>query len=436
MRTTWILAGWMMAMAAGCGDGGAAGEPPPSSPAPREDLGRDILSTALEVDLATLRATATISLSGSQDTGASFEAQGLTIEAVRSAEGPLQYALSDGRLDIGVPATERSTEVVIEYGFTVQNSFEGLMADGSTLTWPYYCGNLFPCHSDPADGTKLALSVQGTPAGQTTIHAPRVDLDAPSYMLAWTTGDYVPLDLGTTPAGTHLTAYAFAGGEAAAEMGTATLREVFSWYETTYGPYPFGKEAGAVAVKWGVQYGGMEHHPFWHVSEFAMGDAWIQAHEVAHGWFGDGVRIACWEDLVLSEGTVSYLEARAVAQVMGDAEAQKIWSAYQARLDAAMAGTAPKIARPPGCGEADPYQSWGFDIPYMKGAFFFRALEGKIGLEELDGALARFVAQYRGQAAHFADLLAVVEAESGYDPTACAASWLEAEAVPAEPVCP
>src|SRR5262249_50956619 len=163
------------------------------------------------------------------------------------------------------------------------------------------------------------------------------------YMVAWAVGAYTRLDLGTTRAGTHLVAYHLPGGAAAATTGTERLREVFEWYEQTYGPYHFGREAGSVSVRWRVgAYGGMEHHPLWHIAEAAMGDPWVHAHEAAHGWFGNGVRIACWEDFTLSEGTVSYLEARAIAAIYGAAEGQKVWDQYQQRLDAALAGAKPK----------------------------------------------------------------------------------------------
>ena len=38
---------------------------------------------------------------------------------------------------------------------------------GYSLLWPYHCGNLFPCHSQPRDGTTLSLAVTGVPARAT-----------------------------------------------------------------------------------------------------------------------------------------------------------------------------------------------------------------------------------------------------------------------------
>ena len=149
------------------------------------------------------------------------------------------------------------------------------------------------------------------------------------------------------------------------------------------------------------------------------------------------MRIACWEDFVLSEGTVSYLEARAITQVMGDAEGQKVWDHYQTRLNTAMGKPGSHIAWPDSCGVVDILQDGLFgDIPYMKGAFFYKALEAKITLAKLDEALASFYGKNKGKAAKMQDLLDEIKAVSGYDPNACAMSWLRSDAVPVEMVCP
>lgn len=447
-------AAWMVRRAVGgllcmglaaCGeDGSATGDtgtttpssrvPPPAS----EDRARDFVHMDLTVDLAALSATATITLAPSESTGASFEAAGLTVTAVHDEEGPLEHEMAGGLLNVGVPATGEPAKVTIEYTFVEHKSFDGLLPGGSTLVWPYWCGNLFPCKSDPADGLTFSVSVTGQPEGSTTVAPEPVLTSAPSYMVAWATGEYGTLDLGETSAGTRIVAHYRPEGEADAALGTAHLRDVFDWYEQTYGDYLFGDTAGSVSVKWGAgAYGGMEHHPLWHIADIAMHDPWIHAHEAAHGWFGDGVRVECWEDLVLSEGTVSYLEARAVAETQGPAEGDAVWAHYQTRLDSVMAKAVPKIAWPDTCGVVDVYEDELFsDIVYMKGAFFFRALEATVGAADLDAALRSFVAKNAGEAAGMQDLLDEIEAVTGYDPTACATAWLRSEPVPVDPVCP
>lgn len=429
----------LLLLAAGCNgagatapaDGGEADLLPPRAAA---DPSRDILGTALAVDLTTLSATATITLAPAASRAASFEAGGLSIKAVRDAIGPLDWTMMSGRLDVGVRDGAGPATVIVDYAFVTHADFAGLLPGGSTLIWPYFCGNLFPCHADPRDGTTFALRVTGAPMGQTSVYPDAIPSDAPSYMLAWSTGPYAMIEAGTTAAGTRIVAYHLPGGEAAAQRGTATLRDVFDWYEKQYGPYLFGAKAGPVAARWPPgAYGGMEHHPLWHVAVAAMGDATVQAHEAAHGWFGDGVRIACWEDFALSEGTASYLAARAIGVVAGPAEAQKVWDAYDGRLTTVSQANVPQIAWPDSCGRIDILKENYFsDVPYMKGAFFLRALEGRIGAPAVDAALRAFYLKFKARAAGYQNLLDTIKSTSGYDPAACAAAWLRGRSIPAD----
>jgi aminopeptidase N len=191
-----------------------------------------------------------------------------------------------------------------------------------------------------------------------------------------------------------------------------------------------------VEADWqGGAYGGMEHHPYWHVGSDSMGDATTHIHEAAHGWFGDGVRIACWEDFVLSEGTVSYLTARATGDAAGAAAEEAVWRGYEGRLASAMRGGM-LVAWPEGCGEIDILEDGLFSsVPYMKGAFFFRALEKRIGAPALMQALATFYQAHVGRAARMSDLLATIAESAGYDPRPCADAWLRRESVPESDRC-
>ncbi len=402
-------------------------------------INRDIIHTRLAVDLATLTATATMELAAVPyaDVPATFEAGGLEIRQVSSGGQPVPWHKEGDRLvaELSVPA-HQPVSVSVDYGFTLRTGLQGLASTGSTLTWPYYCGNLFPCHSSPADGSSYELSVVGAPAGQTTVYAPYIAA-GPAYQLAWATGPYQRFDLGTTPQGTRLAVYALEGREASALTGTADLVQVMAWYENTYGSYPFGKEAGAVAVDWQDGYGGMEHHPYWHVDISEMNDPLVHAHEAAHAWSGNAVRMACWEDFALSEGTASYIAARAMAEVKGPAEAQRIWDGYDQRLKKAMAGAGPKIAWPDGCGKIDVLVDGLYsDIAYMKGAFFWRALAQKLGEEAVDAVLKTFFHQYRYRPASYREVAGTVAEVTGYDAAPCLRDWLQREMVPEQTACP
>jgi aminopeptidase N len=167
----------------------------------------------------------------------------------------------------------------------------------------------------------------------------------------------------------------------------------------------------------------MEHHPLWHVAKDAMGDEVTQAHEAAHGWFGDGVRLQCWEDFVLSEGTVSYLSARALSVVSPAMEAQ-IWADYQDELDGAIAdGGAP--AWPKGCNQIDIIKDNLFtNLPYMQGAFFYKDVAAKVGVDVLDGVIGRFYQAHETKPARMQDMIDAIKRDTGFDPTPIAEARL------------
>lgn len=372
----------------------------------------NVAATHLEVDLASKTAVATIELE--KYGNVALEVGGLTIEDVTDDRGRRRYKIVEGQLRVSWVRGP----LVVTYGFEEQAMADGLLPGGSTVLWPYHCGNLFPCHSQPADGTRFSLAIEGVPSGSTAIYPEAIETDAPPYMIAWAVGRYGKASLGTTAAGTRVAVYWLPGGETAARAGTKNLKGVFDWYEQTLGPYAFGKEVASVSVVWGEGlYGGMEHHPYWHVAKDAMADEVTHAHEAAHGWFGDGVRLKCWEDFVLSEGTTSYLAARALGKVAGAAKEAAVWREYEAELAAAIEeGGAP--AWPTGCNRIDIVRDGLFtNLPYMQGAFFYKDVAAVVGADVLDGVIGRFYRAHKNKAASMQGMIDAIERDTGFDPT-------------------
>lgn len=160
-----------------------------------------------------------------------------------------------------------------------------------------------------------------------------------------------------------------------------------------------------------------------------MGDPVTHVHEAAHGWFGNGVRIQCWEDFVLSEGTVTYLAARAIGVVDGASAEQDTWDDYQQRLKSSVSA-GDRLAWPSGCNNVDVLNLYQGGIPYYKGAFFYRAVEKIVGKAKLDQALSVFYKKYVGKAAGMKDMLDTIKTETGFDPTALAEQWLQSKGIP------
>lgn len=396
-----------------------------------EDWSRDILSTELSLDLAARKGTAVIRIAPSQSSSASLEVKGLTITDVRGVDGPVRYAVRDGRLDVETPVGEEPIDLQVEYGFSVHNDFDGYMSSGVTFLWPYFCSHLFPCKSAPDDGLRFKLAVSGAPEGKQVIFPAEIPANAPSYMPAIAVGSYEYEPLGTTEAGTKVGVWYLPGGKSAALTGTKHLAAAFDWFEKTYGPYTFGNDVASVSASWGPgAFGGMEHHPYWHVGSGAMNDIETHVHEAGHGWYGDGVRIRCWEDFVLSEGTTTYITARAFESVASATVAAGIWKSYRDTLESAVAsGDTP--AWPQGCNEIDllHHPLWS-SIPYMKGAFFYKAVAAEVGVEALDKVLADFYAEHVGQAAHMQDMIDAIESDTGFDPMPLAEVWLRGMGIP------
>lgn len=420
-----------------CGDDGGTPAPPdgPTVYQPMANPARGIETTGLAIDLAQRSGVATIGLAASATgPGADLEVGDLEIRSVTAAGAPVPFTVADGTLLLGL-APER-TDVAIEYGWRFHEASDGVDMQGFTLTWPYHCGNVFPCHSQPADGTTFTMDVTGNAAGTTVVYPRTIAAEAPAYMAAWVVGDYTKVELGTTAAGTRIAVWHLPNEGAAAAAGAAHLRDAFDWLEQNLGPYRFGDEAGSVSVAWGRNaYGGMEHHPYWHIANQAIGDESIHLHEAAHGWFGDGIRLRCWEDFVMSEGAATYYEARLVEEVVGATEGAAAWQALENELAQMRTSGGVGIARPESCGAVDVLDIFT-RVPYVKGAMFLRALERRLTRPTFDRVMRTLYERHATQAATLADLAAIVREIGGYEPGPCITDWLLRQPVPTALTCP
>jgi len=419
---------------AGAADESGVDQPGPSTPVTPNDA-IDVVATHLALDVSEQRGTAHVEI-GPGEAGATLEVGDLEIESVSMNGAPLDHRRDQTRLHLALPRRTEPVTVDIRYGYALHERPEGAYKQLS-LTWPDHCGRIFPCHSDPSDGVAFSAELSGVPDGEIALFPQRLDAEAPAYMFGWTYGQYETIDLGTTSSGTRVRALAPANSLDDARAGTEHLRGAFDFLERTYGEYAFGPEVSTVWVDWGGgAYGGMEHHPHWHVASRDFTDPVVHVHEAAHGWFGNGVRIACWEDFVLSEALASYLAARALEDAGGPTMAKFAWNQYTEDLESLGDGPAAATGWPTGCGEHHVIADGIFGTaPYMRGAFFLRALERKVGRNALDASLRRFYEKHRGQAARFDELLDAIEADTGYDAHPCAESWLRSEARPAVQTC-
>ncbi len=408
------------------GDTGADPDPVPAS--------QDVISTDLHLDLKSLKGHAVVTVVTAGDADAIHLKVGdLVISTVKLDGADAEYTVIDDR--IKVPAAAGSHELDVNYSFSAHEEWAGWMPkEGLTFDWPYFCGNLFPCNPDTADGLTFTFDVTGYADEMTAVYPTEIAAEAPPYMLAVAVADFTETDLGTTTAGTDVSLWTLPGGLDNGLQGTKNLVAGFDFLEQTYGPYSFGDHVGTVEAAWS-DLGGMEHHPYWHSSTESMRSEEVHIHEAAHGWYGDGVRLECWEDLTLSEGTTSYIAGRALAESGGP----DLFETYIEELDYLCADGSPAntIAMPTTCGAIDILEDplWSM-VPYMKGACFYEDVSHVIGTEALDLILADFYQQHVGGAARMGDMVEFIRAEvpaeqmAAYDDAVKV--WLEDLACPSD----
>lgn len=400
----------------GCGTSGSGADRPPRQDADSGDPGgdpvpasQDLVSTDLHLDLKSLDGHAVVTVVTGGDTDAIHLKVGdLVIATMKLDSADAEYAVTDGRLR--VPAAPGRHELEVGYTFSAHEEWAGWMPrEGLTFDWPYFCGNLFPCNPDPADGLTFTFEVTGYAEEMTAVYPAEIPADAPPYMLAVAVADFTETHLGTTTAGTDVSLWTLPGGLDDGLQGTKNLVAGFDFLEQTYGPYSFGDHVGTVEAAWS-DLGGMEHHPYWHSSTTSMRSEEVHIHEAAHGWYGDGVRLECWEDLTLSEGTTSYIAGRALAASGGP----DLFETYIAELDYLCSNGSPAntVAMPTTCGEIDILEDplWSM-VPYMKGACFYEDVSHLIGAEALDLILADFYQEHVGGAARMGDMVEFIRAE-------------------------
>ena len=231
LRSSRVFDAVLIAAIAGCG-GSSGGSITPSGAVaiqPTPNAARDIDATALTVDATAQTATAVITFAASAQPGATLEIGDLDIDSVRlrpsSTDADLPWADRGDRLDLGLPASNQAAVVTVRYRYRLHGNFDGASNSNSnsgqsTYLWPYFCGNLFPCHSQPADGVDYTLEVRNPPSGQRVIAAAVPLNAAPAYQLAWAIGNYVDVDLGRSRAGTQLVASYLPGDGDAMRSGS------------------------------------------------------------------------------------------------------------------------------------------------------------------------------------------------------------------------
>ncbi|MHB1686678.1 MAG: M1 family metallopeptidase [Ignavibacteriaceae bacterium] len=267
----------------------------------------------------------------------------LKVDSVVSNGSKISFTHSSAKLNITLPRIYNNGEsfsVIIYYEGVPGSSGFGSFEFGShnnqpaiwSLSEPYGASDWFPCKDTPADkadssdvwvtcSSSLTVASNGTlqavvdngngthtfkwkniyPIAQYLISVAIAD-----YTVYTTYYNYAPSD--SMP----VTFYIYPEDFNSAKPNLDKVANMISIFSNHYGQYPFIKEKyGEAEFGWG---GGMEHQTITSLGGF---DEDLEAHELAHQWYGDKITCKDWQDIWLNEGFATFSEAVYFSAVSG-----------------------------------------------------------------------------------------------------------------------
>jgi aminopeptidase N len=368
---TWILAG--AALVAACGPGGgedpapdarppAPDAGPDAGPVPLPDAAPDAtpttpasclpgcegsrafdalaydLSAEVDWDAKAIHAQETVTLITAADAPVvTLDADGLVVTRVHAGGQPLAHAIDAEaktlRIDL-TPLALGSAPVtfVIEYDALASASlvfFRPRRDDPAqsriayTISEPIHGSRWLAAKHDPSDRALFSVTL-AVPADHDVIanghrisdevvadqRVVRFEMDRPlpTYLMAFATGELVHADRakGGTPISLWYRRGLAVDPRVNLDIVASTMREL----EARLGRYPFDSYATVLIPEF--MHGGMEHATITFNTErsgLGNGNPSLNAHELAHHWFGDWVTMRTYDDVWVKEGMATLLES-------------------------------------------------------------------------------------------------------------------------------
>ena len=241
--------------------------------------------------------------------------------------------------------------------------------------------------------------------------------------------------------GTQFGVWAAAGHEQDGTVALASAQDILADYNDYFAyPYPLPK-LDSIAVPGGFS-GAMEN---WGAITYndrilLVGPSStmqnrqtifsVQAHEMAHQWFGDLVTMGWWDDTWLNESFASWLAAKETAARNPE---WRWWEQEDESRESAMAADARATSHAIEqhvTNELEALNSFDSDITYSKGEALLRMLEAYIGEDVFRQGIRSYIKNRAYSNAAAADLWNALEKASGKNVPAVAAQWIEKPGFP------
>lgn len=206
-----------------------------------------------------------------------------------------------------------------------------------------------------------------------------------------------------------------------AQSQTFHTVQAIQLFNELFGDYPFAKEKyGHAQFGFG---GGMEHQTMSFMGGWSQS---LQAHELAHQWFGDKITCGSWQDIWLNEGFATYLEGLTQEAGIGTVDFQ-LW----------LFGKISSITSAPGGSvfvndTTSVNRIFNGRLSYSKGAMLLHMLRWKLGDTDFFQAIRNYLndPDLAYSYAKTDDLKLHLEAQSGQDLTGFFQDWFYGEGYP------